>query len=391
MLAQLWQRCHRNEGNICHCDDGEDAWASMATMPLQQGQQHHRDDGKDACAMMMTMTQLQWGWQCQLGDGNKAITTRATMLLQIKSNNAIVTRATMPSQWRQGCLRINNSNNAIIMSATIPIATMAKPPAHWLQQCHHDKGDDANSMMSNEGNNASLTTVETPAHWQWWGDHCYKSNNCHCNIGKDACASMAMTPAWQWGARATTLMITTTPLQQGWQYQLEDSNDAIMTSATMLCRSRATMPFLWGQQCRPNNGKDASALTAATTPLWWGQQFQSRQRQKCLCINGNNTIPLRATMPAWQQATRATMLAQQWPRRCALATVITPSWREQQSPLQQWQRCLHIDNNASLMISNKGDDIDDDNNAIVTRATMPAWRQQQCHCNEGNAVADQGQ
>jgi hypothetical protein len=51
---------------------------------------------------------------------------RVTMLLRVKGNNAIVMRAMTPSiQW-QGCLPINNSNDTIVMRATIAIGTMAK-------------------------------------------------------------------------------------------------------------------------------------------------------------------------------------------------------------------------------------------------------------------------
>ncbi len=79
---------------------------------------------------MMTTTPLQQGQQCQLEDGDNAITTRATTPLQIKGNNAIVTRAMMPAQLWQGHLHINNGNNAIVMRATIAIATTAKTPVH---------------------------------------------------------------------------------------------------------------------------------------------------------------------------------------------------------------------------------------------------------------------
>ncbi len=71
----------------------------------------------------------------------------------------------------------------------------------------------------------------------------------------------------------------------------------------------------------------------ATMPLWQEQQLTLRQWQRCLHIDGNNTITTRGTTPAWQQATRATMLA--W-------------W---------WWRCLPINNN---------------NDAIMTMAKMPA-------------------
>jgi hypothetical protein len=101
-------------------------------------------------------------------------------------------RATTLVQQRQRCLHINNSNNTIVMRATIAIATMAKRPTHQQrQQCHRDDG-------------------------------------------KDAC----------------TLMMTKTPLQQGQQCQLEDSVDTIRTRETMSSRiksnnvifTRATAP-----------------------------------------------------------------------------------------------------------------------------------------------------
>ncbi len=130
MLAQLWQRRHCNKGNNCHCNNGKDACASMATMPLQQGQQRHHNDSKDNCTLMMMTMPLQQGKQCQLEDSNNAITTRATMPSRIKGNNAIVTRATMPTQQQERRLPINNGSNAIVMRATITIAMMAKTPAH---------------------------------------------------------------------------------------------------------------------------------------------------------------------------------------------------------------------------------------------------------------------
>jgi hypothetical protein len=52
------------------------------------------------------------------------------MPLRIKGNNTIVTRTTMPAQQQQGCLHINNGNNAIVMRVTIAIVTIAKTPAH---------------------------------------------------------------------------------------------------------------------------------------------------------------------------------------------------------------------------------------------------------------------
>jgi hypothetical protein len=73
--------------------------------------------------------------------------TRATTQSQIKGNDTIITRATTPSQRWQGCLHINNSNDPIVMRATITIATTAK-------------------TMHIEGNNEIVTRVMTPAQQQ---------------------------------------------------------------------------------------------------------------------------------------------------------------------------------------------------------------------------------
>jgi hypothetical protein len=252
--------------------------------PLQQQQRHlcingnkaietrtkcHCNDGKDACSLMMMTMPLQGGQWCQLKDRNNVIATRATMPLRIKGNNAIVTRAMSSAWWRQGCLCIDKNNNAIIMRAAIAIVTMAKTPVHQQQQCHHNKGNNTIAMMA-----------KMPAHWWWQWRHCNKSGN----------ASLGM---------------ATTPLQQGQQ-----------------CHhgSRATMPLLQGQQCQLDDGKDACTSTMATKPSSWGWQLRLQQRQRCLCIYGNNAITMRVTTPDWQKATRAMALA----------------W--------QWWRCVHIDN-----------------------------------------------
>jgi hypothetical protein len=81
----------------------------------------------------------------------------------------------------------------------------------------------------------------------------------------------------------------------------------------------ATTSLLQGGQHQLD---DKASLTTAETPSQHRQQLQLQQRQRCLCINSNNTI-----------ATRETTL------------------------LQWWQGCLHIDDN---------------NGAIAIRAMTPA-------------------
>ncbi len=88
----------------------------------------------------------------------------------------------------------------------------------------------------------------------------------------------------------------------------------------------------------------------ATTPLWQEQQLLSWLWQRRLCNDSNNAITTRATTPAWQQAMRARTLTWQWQRCLHIKDAMLPS--------QQRQRCLCIDNS---------------DNAIVTRVTMPAW------------------
>jgi hypothetical protein len=64
-----------------------------------------------------------------------------------KGNDAIVSRAKTPSPQQQGCLCINNGNNAIVIRGKIAIATTAK-------------------TLSIEGNNAIRTWVTTPTQQQ---------------------------------------------------------------------------------------------------------------------------------------------------------------------------------------------------------------------------------
>ncbi len=296
-LAQLWQRCHHNEGNNRHYNDGKDACASTATT--------HHNEGNNAIAMTVTMPAHWWQQQCQcdegcqLEDGNNAIAMRETIPLWIEGNNAIVTMATMPAQQQQWRLRINNGNNTIVMRATIAITTTVKMPMHWWQQCHHNKGNNASLTMSNEGNNASLTIAETPAHWGWQQRHCDKSNNCHCNNGKDAWALTATMPSWweqqcqldnkqhgHWrslydGGGACASTIAMTPSQQ-WQrcLRIDNSNNTIVTRATKTARrtmnNSCVIFFLarlafWAKLLHldlPNRERKVWTKAIALIPVW---------------------------------------------------------------------------------------------------------------------------
>ncbi len=169
-------------------------------------------------------------------------------------------------------------------------------PAHqWWQLPHYYKGNNISSMIM--------------LAWLRQRHHCNEGNNCHCDNGKDACTSIAMMPLEQGqkchcndGKGACASMLTTTPLQQGWQHQLEDGNDPSQEVQQPCCRSRATMPLLQGQQCYLDDGKDACPLTSATTPSSWGLQLQLQQLWRCLCIDGSKAIATRAMTPLqWRQ------------------------------------------------------------------------------------------
>jgi hypothetical protein len=41
---QQQRQCHHDKINNCHCNNGKDIGASMATMPSQQGQGHQLDN-----------------------------------------------------------------------------------------------------------------------------------------------------------------------------------------------------------------------------------------------------------------------------------------------------------------------------------------------------------
>jgi hypothetical protein len=257
MLAQIRQRHHCDKGNNRHRNNSKDACTSTATTPTQWGQQRHWDDNKDTCALMMTTTPLQRGQQCQLEDGNNAITTRATTPSWIKVNNAIVMRVTMPAWQRQGRLRIDNGNNTIVMREKIAIAMTVKTPVHRQQWAHHNKDDNASSTTSNKGSKASSTKAETPVHWQLQWRHCNESNNFYPNIGK--------MPAHQRQQHHHN---------EGGGASLTTTNEGNNTSLTTM-----KMPTHQRQQwCHQEDGNDACASTMAKAPFLQGQRRQLNAR-----------------------------------------------------------------------------------------------------------------
>jgi hypothetical protein len=256
-LLQQWQRCL----------DCKDTCTSTMATPLQQGQQHQLNNSKEACALMMATTPLLQGQQRQLDD-YASLTTAETpsrwgqqlpsqqwwRCLRINGKNAIATKATMPLWWQWGCLRIDDDKDTIVMRAMMPA---------WGQWwCHHNKGN--NAIMDQgqqrhcyEGNNTSLTTTRTPAHWQLQQHYCHEANNPNGINGKDACASMVMAPlqrGWRRATRATMLA------QQRWRCLCMDNGNNIDN-----------------RHC--NNRKDACALTAIT-PSQQGQQLQLDNEQQ---------------------------------------------------------------------------------------------------------------
>jgi hypothetical protein len=118
--AWQWQQCHCNKGNNVIATTAKTPGLQT---PSQRGQWCQLVDSKDTCTLMMATTPLLKGQQCQLDNYASLTTAKAPLqqgwqlplgqLQRINSNNAIATRATMPFQWWQGCLRIDDDNNAI--------------------------------------------------------------------------------------------------------------------------------------------------------------------------------------------------------------------------------------------------------------------------------------
>ncbi len=183
MPAWGWQQCHCNESNNAvadqgqqhHCYKGNNTSLTMARLPAhQQWQRRHRYeqswqrqrclriDGNNPIttratmpawrqAMRATMLAEQWQRHLHINNGNKAIVMRPTLVIATtakmpvhwwqwchhnKADNISLTRsnkgnngrdtyasttAMMPSQQWQRCLRINNSNNAIVTRTTTPV------------------------------------------------------------------------------------------------------------------------------------------------------------------------------------------------------------------------------------------------------------------------------
>ncbi len=294
---------HHGEGNNAvadqgrqhHCYEGDDAIYRMARMPAhQQRQWHHYHEGNN-CHHNNGKNPVHWWQQYHCDEGNDA-----SLMTSNKGNNASSTMA-------ETCLCINNGNIAIMTRATIAIRTMAKTPLHWRQW----------RQLDNE---------QQGQQHEWWQGR-------HCNKGNDTSLRTAMTPS-----------------RQGQQ---------------CYCGSKATTPLLWEPQQQLDDGKDACALTTATMPLSWGWKLQWQQLQGCLSIDSNDAIMTRATMPAQWRVTRAKMLVQQQQRWLRINdgnnTIMTRSTfaiaTTAKIQVHQWQQCHHDKgDDASLTTSNKGDD-----------------------------------
>ncbi len=190
----------------------------------------------------------------------------------------------------------------------------------------------------NEGKDTSLTTAKTPAHWWRQQPHCYKGNN----TSSITLLAQLQQRCHQWGQQLqlqrwqrrlrvngniAITMRATAPLQ--WRHgclHINNDNNAIAT--------RAPTPASGWQQCHHNKGNKAVVDQGQWCHCYEGNNaiytmarmlvHQQRQWRHChedvnrncnnrknLYIDGNNAITRRVTMPAWQQALRAMMLAQQ--------------------------------------------------------------------------------
>jgi hypothetical protein len=198
----------------------------------------------------------------------------------------------------------------------------------------------------------------------------------HCNDSKDACS----------------LILMTTPLQQGQQYQFEEGNKAIAMRATTPLQikgnnaivMRATMPAWWWQgHLHINNGDNVIAMKG-TIAIGMAAKTPVHQRQWCHHNKGNNASSTTSKKGNNASSSTAEMPVHKWwqqyhcdkSNNCHCAMV--------KMPAHWWQWRHHKKgNNTSLTTSNKG------NNASSTTAEMPAhqWQQWHHHNNGKDACA----
>ena len=160
------------------------------------------------------------------------------------------------------------------------------------QRCQRDKG-----------NNASATTVTTPA-------QCLQGHQR--SVGKDASSAMRMCcdQHCQWAKASVTRAMT--PSQQSQQHQRVKSKDSSVMLAVMPARREATTPAQRRQRCQRNAGKDASAVLAkkpalqqqrVTSGITIGQK-QEKLGQRCQHMEGKDISAMLAVMPAQQGQVR---------------------------------------------------------------------------------------
>jgi hypothetical protein len=181
--VQQRQQCQHIEGN--------NASATAATMPAQQGRQYQCNKGKETYAMAMAPLQ-QWQqhqcnkvgddtnammWQCQRGNDNYPSVTMVTTLVQQgqqrRRNNgkgACATTVMVPSQQRQRGQH-NNSNGTI--------ATMAKRPA---QQCSSSTNQKAWHIVVIIAPSSSLPETPLPCLLSSSSHHSLPLCHLHCHL-----------------------------------------------------------------------------------------------------------------------------------------------------------------------------------------------------------------
>jgi hypothetical protein len=78
--------------------------------------------------------------------------------------------------------------------------------------------------------------------------------------------------------RAKTLMMKTTPFQQGQQRQLEDGNNAISTRATTPSRIRGNNAIVTRVKMPAQQWQGSLCIDNGDNTIVMGQQLQSQQR-----------------------------------------------------------------------------------------------------------------
>jgi hypothetical protein len=141
MPAQQGQRCLKIDWRYKH-NEGKEACATRALIPVHQGQQCQRDKGSNTNATAQT---------CQLDKGNSTGATTVPMPMQGEGKEVSTIRTTMPAQQgQQHPCDVGNGTSS---------TRATKQLLQWQRCLHINNGDDSIMMRMKEVSAIRTTTL----------------------------------------------------------------------------------------------------------------------------------------------------------------------------------------------------------------------------------------